>query len=51
MVDYARGENNANINVCDLFKPDDRKWDIHKVSNSFQSCNAKAILVTPIPKK
>ena len=35
--------------VCDLFIPGERRWDIQRVSNLFLSCDAKAILATPIP--
>lgn len=50
-VDTIRTENNGIVRVCDLFIPGVREWDIQKVLNSFQNCDVKAILATPIPHR
>lgn len=43
--------NRAGISkVSDLFISGERCWDDQKVYNFFQSCDANAILATPIPK-
>lgn len=49
-VESRRSEQDACVKFCDLFIPGERRWDVQKVSNLFQSCDAKAILATPIPR-
>lgn len=36
--------------IKDLFISGTKTWDTQKVNDFFQSCKAKAILATPIPK-
>lgn len=48
-VDIVRSDNDVIVNVCEIFIPEDKRWDTQKVVNSFQSCDTKA-LSNIIPK-
>lgn len=49
MLESTNVDRTIIVKACELFIPSEKKWDVKKVSNLFQSCDAKAILATPIP--
>lgn len=40
----------STVKAKDLFVPNIKAWDVQKVNSLFPSCDAKAILATPIPQ-
>lgn len=38
------------VNVCDLFVPGTKNWDVQKVSSLFTNCDAEKILATRVPQ-
>lgn len=49
-VDSNNATRGTKLKAFDLFMPETKMWDYQKVYNLFPSCDAKAILATPIPQ-